>query len=651
MGPSISDLPQPPEPAVPQAVIERRLMEFSLERVGRVSLIIGAAYLPVALSHFVLLPSAGRVPMFAIAMSAAVALLLVSRWTKANPDRVEEVGKLGSILYACVIVHSLARLGYANGPGDTVFMGVIAVAMGLLPGTLFAHVAWLFVYLGGWSAILIQGGGASALRPFIAPLVVTYGVSIVVRYLEIRGDRRLLALQLVDTERKRELVRKAHHDALTGLPNRHLFVERLTRAFDAARGTDDPFAMLHLDIDRFKLVNESLGHQVGDKLLVAVAQRLLRFVRPGDIVARFASDEFAVLLSDLRQPDDALTVADRVRTVLAEPFTLDDYDVQLDTSVGIAMYRPEYATVGEMLRDADIAVGAAKKDPDGQRIFDGDMHTQAMERLEVEVDLRRGLKRDELALHYQPIVMSSSGRLVGFEALVRWKHPVRGLLYPAKFLSVAAESGLTVPLGRWVLERACRDLATLQADWEGEEPLHVSVNMAAQQFLHADAEQHLLDCMLEHAVPPEQLWIEITETTVLDRPEEAEARIDRLNDLGVKVCVDDFGVGYSSLGYLQRLNFSVLKLDRAFVTQEARSETIVGAVAALARGLGMTVVAEGVETEAQCELVTRLGCLLAQGYLFSRAVPLSEACELVRKSHLRAIRVATPTQRGSKAST
>jgi EAL domain-containing protein (putative c-di-GMP-specific phosphodiesterase class I) len=327
--------------------------------------------------------------------------------------------------------------------------------------------------------------------------------------------------------------------------------------------------------------------------------------------------------------------------VLAEPFHLDDYEVQLDASVGIALHRPEYETAAEMLRDADIAVGAAKKNPDRHQVFDGMMHEEALERLEIEVDLRRGLKRDELVVHYQPIVRADDQTLVGFEALVRWQHPTRGFLGPGKFLGVAEDSGLIVELGRWVLERSCRDLHDLQAAWRGEEPLHVSVNMSAKQFLHAECEPHLHRCLEESGTPPEQVWIEITETTVLDTPKDAEERITRLNELGVKVCVDDFGVGYSALGYLQRLSFSVLKLDRAFVKEGPRNEAIVRAVTTLAQGLGMTVVAEGIETQEQLDLVTRLGSPLAQGFLFARPVPLEEACSLARLGHFRSTEAAS----------
>lgn len=626
-----------PTPAVPAAVVEARLLQHQLERGGRVSQIMGLVYLPVAASHFALLPPEGQWPMFGLAVTAAGVLLAVHAWVKRHPERVEGLWLSTGALYACVIVHSLVRMIYARGAADSVFVGVLAVGLALLPARLAVHAGWVAVYLAGWSALMAHLEGVAALRPYATPLILTFGVSVTIRYLDMKSARSLLRLQLLEGVRKQELVHKEQNDALTGLPNRTHFAACLTEAFDAAErgGGEPPFALLHLDIDRFKLVNEGLGHHVGDQLLRAVALRLLRFVRPGDTVARLGGDEFGVLLASLRVSEDALVVAERMQTVLAEPFHLDDYEVKVDACVGIALYGPEYGSVGEMLRDADIAVGAAKRSPDRQRVFDGAMHAQALERLEVEVELRRALQRDELVVHYQPLVASETRSLVGFEALVRWAHPTRGLLGPGKFLGVAEESGLIVELGQQVLERACRDLHRLQSAWSGERPLHVSVNMAAKQFLHADAERHLHRCLEESGVPPGHVWIEITETTVLDQPEEAEERIARLNRLGVKVCVDDFGVGYSSLGYLQRLSFSVLKIDRSFVESGPRNEAIVAAVVTLARGLGMEVVAEGVESEDQLARIRRLGCPVAQGFLFAPAVALDDACELARQGHFR----------------
>ncbi len=626
-----------PSTAVSAAVVEGRLLQHQLERGGRISQLMGLVYLPVAASHFALLPPEGQWPMFGLAVLAAGVLLVVHGWVERHPERVEGLWLSTGCLYACVIVHSLARMVYARGPADSVFVGVLAVGLALLPARLAVHAGWVATYLVGWSALMAHLEGIGTLRPYVAPLILTFGVSVTVRYLDDKSARNLLELQLLDGVRKQELAHKEQNDALTGLPNRKHFAACLTEAFDAATQGEDraPFALLHLDIDRFKLVNEGLGHQVGDQLLRAVAVRLLRFVRPGDTVARLGGDEFGVLLAGLRASEDALLVAERMQTVLAEPFHLDDYEVKVDACVGIALHGPEYLSVDEMLRDADIAVGAAKRSPDRQLVFDGAMHAQALERLQVEVELRRALQRDELVVHYQPLVESETRSLVGFEALVRWEHPERGLLSPGKFLSVAEESGLIVELGQQVLERACRDLHRLQTAWRGDRPLHVSVNMAAKQFLHADAEHHLHRCLERSGVAPAHVWIEITETTVLDQPEEAEERIARLNRLGVKVCVDDFGIGYSSLGYLQRLSFSVLKLDRSFVKEGPRNEAIVAAVVTLARGLGMAVVAEGVESEEQLARVARLGCPLAQGFLFERAVPLEQACALANRAHFR----------------
>ncbi len=649
---SASQRPPRFQPAVTPLALERHLGLFRLDRIRRIALIVSVLYIPVAFSHLYVL-SHGRWLMFGVAAACGTALWGVERWVKRHPERLGSLPWLTTILYAAVVLHSLARLSFAHDAPDMVFVGVLTVALGLVPGNLGQHVVTVIAYVIGWSALIVSAHGAATFAAFVPALVVMVVLSIAIRYMELTRERRFLELQLLDVVRQEQLALESHHDTLTGMPNRELFMVRLREVFEAAGDSDDPrFAVLYLDLDRFKVVNDSLGPQVGDRLLQSIAQRLLRFVRPGDTVARFGGDEFAILLHDLRLPDDALTVAERIHAVLEEPFLLDSYEVQLEASIGIAMYRSDYQSPAEMLRDADIAMYEAKQRSTGQQLFDHEMHARAVERLEIEVDLRRALKGDELRVYYQPIVSLRSGELVGFEALARWQHPDKGLLSPTAFLGPAEETGLIVPLGEWVLEQACRDIRELNDARRRPQPLHVSVNLSAAQFVHSDFMRLLQKTLAKTRVSPETLWLEITETTVLDQPDKAEERIAKLRDLGAEVCVDDFGIGYSSLGYLQRFPFSVIKLDRVFLADDTRNEAIIEAMLTLADGLGMGVVAEGIETPEQAALLDRLGCDLAQGYFFAKPMPFDEAVALVqRNAQLLTMREATATPRKSKALT
>ena len=609
------------------------MQRFRLERLSKIALLVSILYVPVAVSHVVMLER-GRVLMVCVAMVCAGALFATHLWTKKNPEGYNALGMLTAVVYGAVIVHSLLRLMYSRTSADMVFVGVLTVALALVPARIVQHGVSILAYMAAWSMILISQDGLAVWKPYISVLMVTLCVSMVIRYLELNRDRRFLELQLLESVRREQLAKKAHHDALTGMPNRELFTERLEEAFEMAADSEDfHFAVLYLDLDRFKVVNDSLGPQVGDRLLQSIAVRLMRFVRPGDTVARFGGDEFAVLLNDLRLAEDALTVAERIHTVLEEPFLLDEYEVQLEASIGIAMYRDEYASVGDMLRDADIAMYEAKNRANRQQVFDGAMHQKAVERLEIEVDLRRALKGDELRVYYQPIIDLLTKDLIGFEALIRWQHPEKGLLSPAAFLPTAEETGLVIPLGEWVLKRACRDLRKMNDSRRRPEPLHVSVNLSAAQFVHSDFERFLAHLLKHSGVAPEALWLEITETTVLDQPDKAEALIRRLRNLGAEVCVDDFGIGYSSLGYLQRFPFSVIKLDRAFIAQDHdKTGAIIDALLTLANGLGMSVVAEGLETKEQVALLEGLGCAMGQGYYFAKPMPYEQAEKLVRRS-------------------
>jgi diguanylate cyclase (GGDEF)-like protein/PAS domain S-box-containing protein len=428
------------------------------------------------------------------------------------------------------------------------------------------------------------------------------------------------------TERKRveeQLAHGALHDSLTGLPNRALFINRLEHALERLRrGRRKAFAVLFLDLDRFKLINDSLGHATGDDLLRHVGTRLEEALRPDDTVSRFGGDEFTILLDDVNDAVDASHVADRVLEVLARPFRLGARQVYTSASIGIALCASGDADPQELLRNADAALHRAKGHGKARyEVFDREMHAAAMLRLQMETDLRLALGRGEFRLMYQPVISLHTGRLVGFEALARWEHPLRGTIAPDDFIPVAEETGLIVPLGRWVVREACRALAEARPRAPGGRPLTLGVNVSARQFLQPDFVQEVEAALNEHGIPPESLIVEMTESVLVDTSEAVSATLERLKDQGVVVYVDDFGTGYSSLGYLHRFPVDGLKIDRSFVhgmEHDARKAGFVRAIVALGRNLSLRVVAEGVDDPAQLALLREMGCHHAQGYLFAK---------------------------------
>jgi diguanylate cyclase (GGDEF)-like protein/PAS domain S-box-containing protein len=424
------------------------------------------------------------------------------------------------------------------------------------------------------------------------------------------------------TERKeleRELVYQAYHDPLTGLPNRALFLDRLAHAL--ARNTRDAasVAVLCLDLDRFKLINDSMGHAVGDELLVAVAGRLSGCVRPGDTVARLGGDEFTVLLEGVADVGEAVVIADRIGRAFQAPFTLGGREMYASTSIGITLNVRAGDDSGGMLRRADVALYRAKAQGGaGHVVHDAGMETAAIERLDLEAALRRALADDEFVLHYQPRVGLADGRIEGAEALVRWRHPARGLLGPDAFIPLAEDSGLIRPLGRWVLEEACRAAAAWQM---AGTPLVVSVNIAAPQFQQPDLATEVAAALATSGLPAQLLQLEITERMLMDDAEATLAALRSLKDLGVQLAIDDFGTGYSSLSYLKRFPVDWLKVDKAFVDglgTDPEDTAIVRAITSLARALDLRVTGEGVETAEQAGHLRALGCDQAQGYHFAR---------------------------------
>jgi diguanylate cyclase (GGDEF)-like protein len=434
--------------------------------------------------------------------------------------------------------------------------------------------------------------------------------------------------------------RGALYDPTTGLPNRELLSDRIAHAL-AGRGAGDQvsIAVILLDLDRFKVINETLGHAAGDRLLVAVGQRLLNSLRPGDTVARFGGDEFALVLDPVADADEAHRIAERIGAELHAPFPLNGRDWFLSASLGIALAQPGRGTPDELLREAEIAMVRAKADTARRQfLFEPSMSDQTLDRLDLENDLRRALERDELRIHYQPIVRLGDGLVVGFEALVRWQHPKRGLVPPLAFIPLAEETGLIVPLGRWVLDIACA-----QAEhWnrgrpEDATPLFVSVNLSARQFTKGDLVEDVGLTLARTALEADALELEITESVLMDQSEAGIRALRDLRGLGVRLVLDDFGTGYSSLSYLKHLPLDTIKIDRSFVAgiDGVADRSIVDAVIALAHGLGISVVAEGIETRSQFDRLRDLGCDYGQGYLFSRPVPAERIPAILRRGVFR----------------
>ncbi|WP_432258084.1 EAL domain-containing protein [Cupriavidus sp. TMH.W2] len=445
-------------------------------------------------------------------------------------------------------------------------------------------------------------------------------------------------------ERKRaedQLIHDAFHDPLTGLANRALFQDRLAQAVVRShRHTEKVFAVLFIDLDRFKLVNDSLGHHAGDALIIEVAKRLGGGLRDEDTLARMGGDEFTILLDDIADANDAVRVADHLMQLVAEPFGIAGEELYVSASIGIAVSTSDYGSAEEILRQADLAMYRAKTLGKGRyEIFDHTMHVQAVNRLALETGLRRALQNQEFVVHYQPIVCLNGGDIVGVEALVRWRKSETELVYPGEFIQVAEDTGLILFLGLWVLREACTTMARWHRDFPRVPPLTVSVNLSARQFAQHDLVQQVDRIIADTGIRPDTVRLEITESvTMLDSERTVEV-LGQLRQLGVRISIDDFGTGYSSLSYLHRFPLDVLKIDRSFVARLGRDNEgaqIVQTIMSLARNLGIEVVAEGTETSGHVNHLRSLGCDFGQGYYFSRPLESNQISALLENVNLEA---------------
>ncbi len=446
------------------------------------------------------------------------------------------------------------------------------------------------------------------------------------------------ALQEVEERaiRKRaeeQLIHNAYYDGLTGLPNRSLFMDRLQQSIALkTRHKDQLFAVLFLDLDRFKVINDSLGHSIGDQLLIAVAQRLKCILRPDDTMARFGGDELAILLEDIKDVSSAIRVSSRVHSLMASPFHIEGHEIFISASIGIAADPAHSKGAADILRDADTAMYRAKGVGfANSEVFDESMHAHAVAILALETDLRRAIDRKEFVLHYQPIVSLETGQITSVEALVRWQHAERGLVMPSDFLPLAEETGLILPICEWVLHTACEQ----NAAWQKAKlpPVRMAVNLSAHQFKGPNLVGAIADALDDSGLDPRWLELELTEDIVMENAGEAMTKLLELRGLGVRLSIDDFGTGYSSLSHLKRFVINTLKIDASFVrdiTDDPRDSAIVVSVISLAHNLGLTVIAEGVETALQMEFLRSLHCDEIQGYYLYKPMQADELTQLLQ---------------------
>jgi diguanylate cyclase (GGDEF)-like protein/PAS domain S-box-containing protein len=453
-----------------------------------------------------------------------------------------------------------------------------------------------------------------------------------VKKLELYGTYGV-ARDITDRKRAEEVISyQAYHDILTDLPNRILFKDRLGLAVIQAKRKQTELAVMFIDLDRFKLVNDTLGHVKGDELLKQAAARLKECLRRGDTLARQGGDEFTIVLPELRDRADASLVADKFLECLQAPFSLDGHEVHISASIGIAIYPEHGESIDELLRHADIAMYQVKGEgKNGHAFYDPAMQDQSHQKIALEQSLRRALENEELEMYYQPQIDAVSGRIVGAEALMRWNHPVRGIVSPGEFLPFAEENGLMLPISDWMIGALCRDM--LQWKSLSGSQVRLSLNLSPQYLDRGDFFEKMRGALLRYGIAPSQIEVEITENICIRNPQYAIEQLNKLGQLGVSVAIDDFGTGYSSLAYLHRFPVHTIKIDQSFVSEihdECGHYPVVLAIISIARGLGLNVVAEGVETAAQARYLRANGCLTMQGYLYHRPMPLARFVDVLR---------------------
>ncbi|WP_101760323.1 EAL domain-containing protein [Oceanicoccus sp. KOV_DT_Chl] len=426
---------------------------------------------------------------------------------------------------------------------------------------------------------------------------------------------------------------QAYHDLLTRLPNRALFKDRLSMGITQAQRNNTELAVMFIDLDRFKVINDSLGHTMGDRLLQAVSQRLQGCIRKGDTLSRFGGDEFTLLLPDLKDANSAVTIAKKILNDIKKPFQLGDHDVYVGASIGIAIYPESGDSMDSLIKNADIAMYRVKKTgKDGYQIFNSEMHSESAERLMLEQDMRRALENDEFEICYQPQIDTISQQIYGVEALIRWNHPTLGRLSPTEFIPVAEDSRLIIDIDKLTLRKACREILSYHQELPG---LRLAVNLSPVMIEKASFVDDILIMLKEENFPPSQLELEITENILMSDGQDTIDKLNRLAAVGIHLAIDDFGTGYSSLSYLQNLPVTTLKIDRSFISEIKNSNDeacIVNAIVSMAKGLKMQIVAEGVESTEQLNYLHTLGCNIVQGYLFGHATQLKELAEQFKQN-------------------
>jgi diguanylate cyclase (GGDEF)-like protein len=451
------------------------------------------------------------------------------------------------------------------------------------------------------------------------------------------GDiSHFLAIKEDITERKRyeeQLQHLATHDDLTGLANRALLQDRLEQSILFAKRSGRLVAALLLDLDRFKIINDSLGHSFGDSLLKIIAERLRESVRGADTVARLGGDEFVILLAEVASEEDVGKVAKKILDNITAPFQIGDREITVTASLGISIYPWDGEDEETLIRNADIAMYRAKEEGNSFRLYAPEMNLVVHEVMEMETDLRRALERNELLLHYQPKINLETGTITGAEALLRWKHPVRGMILPGIFIPLAEETGLIQPIGEWVLQHICHQIKSWQA--QGLPIVPIAANLSARQFRTDDLGETVRRILQDSGLPPHLLELELTESMIMRDPQSAAATMQQLNTLGVSLALDDFGTGYSSLNYLRRFPVDCLKIDRSFISDVAddpSAAAVATSIIAIAHSLGLQAVAEGVETREQLEFLRECGCDSYQGYYFSAPLGAADFTEMLRSA-------------------